>query len=85
MTKTKKHLSTVYFNMLIDTHTHIDMDNFKDRFDEILKTADEYGVKKVVIPGVEPAGFSRIVELCEKYDNVYGCLLYTSPSPRACS
>lgn len=74
MTKTKKHLSTVYFNMLIDTHTHIDMDNFKDRFDEILKTADEYGVKKVVIPGVEPEGFSRIVELCEKYDNVYGAV-----------
>ena len=60
--------------MLIDTHTHIDMDNFKDRFDEILKTADEYGVKKVVIPGVEPEGFSRIVELCEKYDNVYGAV-----------
>lgn len=60
--------------MLIDTHTHIDMENFKDRFDEVLKTADEYGVKKVVIPGVEPAGFSRIVELCEKYDNVYGAV-----------
>ena len=56
--------------MLIDTHTHIDMDNFKDRFDEILKTADEYGVKKVVIPGVEPAGFSRIIFIDKmNYDN----------------
>ena len=60
--------------MLIDTHTHIDMDNFKDRFDDILKNADEYGVKKVVIPGVEPFGFKRIVELCEKYENVYGAV-----------
>lgn len=60
--------------MLIDTHTHIDLDNFKDRFDEVIETAKEYGVGKVVIPGVEPSGFGRIVELCEKYDNVYGAV-----------
>lgn len=60
--------------MLIDTHTHIDLDNFKDRFDEVVETAKEYGVGKVVIPGVEPSGFGRIVELCEKYDNVYGAV-----------
>lgn len=58
--------------MLIDTHTHIDLENFKDRFDEVLKTAAEYGVGKVVIPGVEPSGFDRIVQLCEKYENVFG-------------
>ncbi len=60
--------------MLIDTHTHIDMDNYKDRFDEVLTTAKDYGVEKVVIPGVEPSGFKRIAELCEKYENVYGAV-----------
>ena len=60
--------------MLIDTHTHIDMENFKDRFDDVIKTAKEYGVEKVVIPGVEPAGFVRIAELCEKYKNVFGAV-----------
>lgn len=60
--------------MLIDTHTHIDMDNYKDRFDEVLATAKDYGVEKVVIPGVEPSGFKRIAELCEKYENVYGAV-----------
>lgn len=60
--------------MLIDTHTHIDLENFEDRFEQILSTADEYGVKKVVIPGVEPSGFERIAELCEKYDNVFGAV-----------
>ena len=58
--------------MLIDTHSHIDMDNFKGRFDEVLSTADEYGVKKIIIPAVEPSGFNRILELCEKYENIYG-------------
>ncbi len=60
--------------MLIDTHTHIDMDNYKDRFDEVLATAKDYGVEKVVIPGVTPSGFKRIAELCEKYENVYGAV-----------
>lgn len=60
--------------MLIDTHTHIDLENFKDRFDNVMKTAEEYGVKKVVIPGVEPKGFARILELCEKYESVYGAV-----------
>jgi TatD DNase family protein len=58
--------------MLVDTHTHIDMDNYKDNFGEILEEAKEYGVEKLVIPGVEPSGFERIVMLCEKYENVYG-------------
>ena len=60
--------------MLIDTHSHIDMDNYKDRFEEVLKTAFEYGVKKIVIPGVEPSGFERILSLCEKYENIYGAV-----------
>ena len=60
--------------MLIDTHTHIDSDEFKDSFEEILKKANEYGVEKVVIPGVNPSGFKRIIKLCEQYDNVYGAV-----------
>lgn len=60
--------------MLIDTHTHIDMENFQDKFEEVLLTAKQHGVEKVVIPGVEPSGFKRIVELCEKYENVFGAV-----------
>ena len=60
--------------MLIDTHTHIDLENFANRFEEVLKNAEENDVKKVVIPGVEPSGFQRIIDLCEKYENVYGAV-----------
>lgn len=60
--------------MLIDTHTHIDLDNFKDHFDEVLKTAQEYNVGKMIIPGVEPNGFERIIKLCEQHENLYGAI-----------
>lgn len=60
--------------MLIDTHSHIDLDNFEDHFDKVIETAKEYGVEKIVIPGVSPDGFERIVDLCERYENVFGAV-----------
>lgn len=60
--------------MLIDTHSHIDMENFEPRFDEVLKKAKQNDVEKVVIPGVEPSGFKKISEICEKYENIYGAV-----------
>lgn len=60
--------------MLIDTHSHIDMENFEQRFDEVLKNAKQNDVEKVVIPGVEPSGFKKISEICEKYENIYGAV-----------
>ena len=60
--------------MLIDTHTHIDLDVFENHFEQVLETAKEYGVEKVLVPGVEPNGFKRILNLCEKYDNIFGAV-----------
>lgn len=60
--------------MLIDTHTHIDLDVFDDHFEEVLKTAKEYGVEKILVPGVEPKGFQKILNLCEKYENIFGAV-----------
>jgi TatD DNase family protein len=57
--------------MLIDTHAHIDMENYKDNFDEILVEAKNNGVEKIIIPAVEPPTFSNIIKIAEKYDNIY--------------
>lgn len=60
--------------MLIDTHAHIDFDNYKDDFDGMLERAKENGVEKIIIPAVEPLTFERIVKITEKYDNIYGAV-----------
>lgn len=60
--------------MLIDTHAHIDMEEYSADFSEMLKRADENGVKKIIVPGVEPSTFGRILDLTEKYTNIYGCI-----------
>ena len=58
--------------MLIDTHAHIDMDNYRDNLDDILNNAKINGVEKIIIPAVEPKTFQRIIDIIEKYDNIYG-------------
>lgn len=60
--------------MLIDTHSHIDLENFEDHFDKVIEASKENGVEKIIIPGVSPAGFERIVDLCERYENLFGAI-----------
>jgi len=68
---------------LIDTHAHLDMgvgvnndDNAEKQAtdEEIRENLDlmrEYGVEKVIIPSVEVGTLDRIIEISNKYDNVY--------------
>lgn len=59
---------------MIDTHSHIDMEEYKENFDTFLDDIKANEVEKVIIPGVEPSTFSRIIEYCEKYDMLYGAV-----------
>lgn len=60
--------------MIIDTHAHIDMDDFTTDFSNMLKRAEENGVQKIIIPGVEPSTFKRIYDLTIEYPNIYGAV-----------
>lgn len=57
--------------MLIDTHAHID---FYDDPETVIRESLESDVGRVIIPGVEPTKFDKIVELAERYDCIWGCL-----------
>lgn len=57
--------------MIVDTHTHLDNVKFKDDVDEVIKRAEEAGVKKFIIPAADPKDLPRAVELSEKYENIY--------------
>lgn len=58
--------------MFIDTHAHIDMENYSAHFDEMLENAKKNSVEKIIIPAVEPSGFDRIIGIIEEYNNIYG-------------
>ena len=57
--------------MIIDTHTHLDNEQFKEDVDEVIKRAKEAGVERFIIPGADPKDLLRAVELSEKYDEIY--------------
>lgn len=54
--------------MIIDTHAHIDMLDDPKR---AISEAFENGVGAIIIPGVEPATFDKVVELAQNNENVY--------------
>ena len=73
-------------NYLIDTHAHLDMgigvnNNSENEplekqasdseIEENLALMKEFGVKKVIIPSVEVKTIERVVEISDKYENVY--------------
>jgi len=56
---------------MIDTHAHIDFEGYEGRFNSLIKEILSAGVEKVMIPGVVPQDFPRIIKLIEKYDCLY--------------
>ena len=59
---------------MIDTHSHIDFDEYKENFEKELNEIQEAGVEKVILPGVEPSTFERIYNLAQKYDMLYAAV-----------
>lgn len=56
---------------MIDTHSHIDM--LKNP-DEAVKKSVLAGVEKIVVPTSSPKNFDDVINLCAKYDEIYGAL-----------
>ena len=54
--------------MIIDTHAHLDMLNDPKR---TIEEALEAGVEKIIVPGVEPDTFEKVIKLADEYENVY--------------
>lgn len=64
-------------NYFIDTHSHIDM--IEDiALEDIIQNAKNVGVKKIIIPAANESSFEPMLEICEKYENVF-CMLGIFP------
>lgn len=64
---------------LIDTHSHIDMEDFDNDLDEVILNARNAGVEKIVLPSVDKNSFEKVMEISNKYKDVY-CALGIHPS-----
>jgi len=46
----------------------------KTGIDEVIQNAEKSGVRKIIVPSAEPADIPQIMELINRYKNVYGFL-----------
>lgn len=60
--------------MLIDTHVHLNADQYDEDLEEVMDRAREAGIKKMVVVGFDRKTIERTVDLIEKYENVYGVI-----------
>lgn len=59
---------------LIDTHAHMDMEEYHHNLEEVLSNAKKAGVEKIIVPGVTQKDTPRIIELIEKHEMLYGAV-----------
>lgn len=56
---------------MVDTHCHLDGEEFRDDLSDVILRAQEAGVEKMFIPAIDLASSCRISELCAQFP---GCL-----------
>lgn len=60
--------------MLIDSHAHLEMPDFKKDLDEVIQRAKESGVEYIFTVGTERKDWSKTLEICHRYPSVYAIL-----------
>ena len=51
----------------IDTHTHLDGEEFREDLTEVVKRAQEAGVSKVFVPAIDLPSVKTVMEVCRQY------------------
>lgn len=58
-------------NYLIDTHCHLDFEDFDSDRDEVIKRAYEGGVRKIINIGCDLERAKKSIEIAKKYDFIF--------------
>ena len=51
----------------IDTHAHLDGEEFKDDLDEVILRAKSAGVSHILVPGIDESSLSSVFDVCSRY------------------
>jgi len=59
---------------MIDSHCHLDLEQFNADRDAVLERVKEVGVNTIINPGAELVHFEAPVKIAEKFENVYAAV-----------
>ncbi|MBN2417743.1 MAG: TatD family hydrolase, partial [Deltaproteobacteria bacterium] len=57
--------------MLIDSHAHLDMDDFKDDLESVIDRAYQGGVERIITIGIDLSSSIKALEIANSYDYIY--------------
>lgn len=57
--------------MLVDSHAHLDMDDYKNDLESVIERAVEGGVEKIITIGIDQPSSIKALELANRYDCVF--------------
>jgi TatD DNase family protein len=60
--------------MLVDSHAHLELEDFDEDREQVIERAREAGVEIIVTVGINLADCRRAIEIAEKYDPVYAAI-----------
>jgi TatD DNase family protein len=70
--------------VLVDTHAHLDFEDFAADRDEVLRRAAGAGVRHVIVPGIDIRTSIRAIDLAETHDMVFAAVgIHPNDSHRA--
>ncbi|MBD3218775.1 MAG: YchF/TatD family DNA exonuclease [candidate division Zixibacteria bacterium] len=61
---------------MIDTHCHLDFNNYDDDREDVIKETIEGGVHRMINIGIDEKTSINSLELSEKYDNIFAAIGY---------
>ncbi len=59
---------------LIDTHCHLDHDQFSVDRVEVIDSCHKYGITKIIVPATDASGWLQLLMLCETQKGLYPAL-----------
>ncbi len=59
--------------IIIDSHCHIDFSDFDADRSEVIQRAQQIGVEKIIVPGVQRTLWDRVRHCCDTYPSLYPC------------
>ncbi|MDH5485158.1 MAG: TatD family hydrolase [Gammaproteobacteria bacterium] len=57
--------------MIIDSHCHIDFEDFDSDRDQVIHNANRAGVEKIIVPGITARNWQRQHDICQQYTGLY--------------
>lgn len=60
--------------MIVDTHLHLNTEDYKDDLDQVIEHAFEAGVKKLIVIGMDHDTSKQAIEIAERYEGVYASI-----------